>query len=361
MTATRIAYFVTPHGFGHAARAAAVMGAVAQINPEVQFEIFTSVPAWFFQDSLAAGFACHFLNTDVGLVQASAFKIDFEQSLQALGGFYPLAPSLIARLAETVRALNCALILCDIAPLGLFIAQQAGIPSVLVENFTWDWIYQQYAVADKCFTRHIDYLGPIFKSADYHIQTEPVCCHTSADLSAAPVSRKPKTAGTTIRKRLGLTRRDKLVLITTGGIPGTYGFLDRLAARRGVTFLLPGTSSAMKIIDNLILLPHRSEFYHPDLVDAANAVIGKVGYSTVAEVYQSGTPFGYVARSNFRESESMVEFIQKRIPAVAVDESEFADGNWISKLGDLLDLTPLRRDRVNGADQIARFIKELLS
>ncbi len=337
------------------------MEAVAQINAEIQFEIFTSVPTWFFQDSLAAGFTCHFLNTDIGLVQASAFKIDFEKSLQTLGGFYPLAPSLIARLAEAVRAYNCTLILCDIAPLGLLIARGAGIPSVLVENFTWDWVYRQYAVSDQRFTRHIDYLRPIFKSADYHIQTEPVCRPQPADLSAAPVSRKPKTAGTIIRKRLGLTPRAKLVLITTGGIPGTYGFLDRLAARRGVTFLLPGSSPEMKIIDNLILLPHRSEFFHPDLVDAADAVIGKVGYSTVAEVYQSGTPFGYVARSNFRESESMVEFIQKRIPAVAVDESEFADGSWISKLGDLLDLTPLRCDRVNGADQIAKFIQSLLS
>jgi len=48
----RIAYFVTPHGFGHAARAAAVMVALQEIDPTIQFDIFTQVPRWFFQDSL---------------------------------------------------------------------------------------------------------------------------------------------------------------------------------------------------------------------------------------------------------------------------------------------------------------------
>ena len=48
----RIAYFVTPHGFGHAARAAAVMVALQEIDPAIQFDIFTQVPRWFFQDSL---------------------------------------------------------------------------------------------------------------------------------------------------------------------------------------------------------------------------------------------------------------------------------------------------------------------
>ena len=36
----RIAYFVTPHGFGHAARAAAVMVALQEIDLTIQFDIF---------------------------------------------------------------------------------------------------------------------------------------------------------------------------------------------------------------------------------------------------------------------------------------------------------------------------------
>ncbi len=52
----RIAYFVTPHGYGHASRAAAVMAALLELDASIRFEIFTQVPAWFFESSLGESF-----------------------------------------------------------------------------------------------------------------------------------------------------------------------------------------------------------------------------------------------------------------------------------------------------------------
>jgi len=252
------------------------------------------------------------------------------------------------------------LIICEIAPMGILVAKEARVPSILVENFTWDWIYQQYIVSDNRIKRHIDYLQPIFSAADYHIQTAPICNHNSADLTTAPVSRKIKMAGGEVRKRLGVPVKGKMVLITTGGIPQGYSFLGKLKKFQNITFVMPGAGPAIKRVDNLIILPHRSDFYHPDLVNAADAVIGKVGYSTLSEIYYGGAPFGYVARSDFRESESMVEFIQGQMPGIAVSESEFNNGNWTDRLPDLLDLAPVKRNIANGAEQIGRFIEDLL-
>ncbi len=48
-----LAYFISPHGFGHAARACAVMSAILERMPGVRFEIFTEVPRWFFVDEPA--------------------------------------------------------------------------------------------------------------------------------------------------------------------------------------------------------------------------------------------------------------------------------------------------------------------
>jgi UDP-N-acetylglucosamine:LPS N-acetylglucosamine transferase len=152
-----------------------------------------------------------------------------------------------------------------------------------------------------------------------------------------------------------------MVLITTGGIPQHYEFIEELSKFRQIIFVMPGAGPVMKRVENLIILPHRSDFCHPDLVNAADAVIGKVGYSTLSEIYHGGVPFGYVARSNYRESESMVEFIKKQMPAIAVKESEFSDGKWTAKLADLLDLAPLKHNISNGAEQISRFIEDLLS
>jgi hypothetical protein len=99
----RIAYFVSPHGFGHAARAAAVMEAVCEMDPAVHFDIFTTVPGWFFDDSLkAAGFTYHQLTTDLGLVQKTAFEVDLDETLRRLNSFFPFSP---AQIAKTVDAL----------------------------------------------------------------------------------------------------------------------------------------------------------------------------------------------------------------------------------------------------------------
>ncbi len=360
MPVKSIAYFISSHGFGHAARAAAVMQAISENDPSVQFEIFTAVPSWFFQDSLSGPFNYHRLLTDFGLAQKTPFQSDLGETLRSLNAFYPVAPTQLADISHRIQRLGCRTIICDIAPMGLLVAKEVGIPSVLVENFTWDWIYQQYAAVDKDFNKHIKYLKPIYASADYHIQTEPICCRQSPDLVTVPVSRKPRISREQIRQRLRLLSDGNVILITTGGIPHRYGFFPKLAKLRKIKFVMPGAGPEIEIHDNLIILPHHSDFYHPDLANACDAVVGKVGYSTLAEVYHAGVPFGYVARSNYNESGPMVNFIEEQMPGIAVEESEFYDGDWISKLGELLKLPRAHRQGVNGAEPIGEFILSLI-
>jgi UDP-N-acetylglucosamine:LPS N-acetylglucosamine transferase len=360
MPANSIAYFISSHGFGHAARAAAVMQAIEEYDASVQFEIFTAVPSWFFQASLTTPFNYHHLLTDFGLAQKTPFESDLGDTLHSLNEFYPISSTLLDNLSKTIQRLKSRLIVCDIAPMGLLVAKNIGIPSVLVENFTWDWIYQQYATVNKDINKYIDYLKPIFKSADYHIQTEPICSRQSPDLVTAPVSRKPRTSRDQIRQRLGLRADANVILITTGGIPQHYAFLQKLAEQRQITFVMPGAGPEIKICENQIILPHQSDFYHPDLANASDAVIGKVGYSTLAEVYHAGVPFGYVARADYNESGPMVNFIKQQMSGFAVEESDFFDGEWISKLKDLLTLPRMHRQGANGVEQTGKFIFSII-
>ncbi|MFQ5686179.1 MAG: hypothetical protein ACE5GV_05910 [Candidatus Scalindua sp.] len=54
-----IGYFISPHGFGYAALASAVMVSMHDINPSIRFEIFTTIPEWFFLQSLSGPFTYH--------------------------------------------------------------------------------------------------------------------------------------------------------------------------------------------------------------------------------------------------------------------------------------------------------------
>jgi len=358
--ANRIAYFISPHGFGHAARAAAVMEAMAELAPATCFDIFTGIPSWFFEDTLPCGFDYHPLLTDIGLSQKNAFETDLDETQRQLDAFLPFNHATVLSTAKKMNRLGCTLVICDIAPLGIVAAGQAGIPSVLVENFTWDWIYAGYLKDRPRMASHVNYLKRIFETADIHIQTAPVCKPAAADLTTLPVSRKVKTAKPKLKARLGLTLHEKTVVISSGGIPQTYGFLEKLKDHKKVRFIIPGGSKTAQTCDNLVLLPHHSAYYHPDLVNLSDAVVGKAGYSTLAEVYHSGVPFGYIQRRDFRESAKLAAFIKNRMPCIGIEEPEFHDGSWIPKIENLLKLAPTRRNESNGAAQIASFLLDFL-
>lgn len=357
----RIAYFISPHGFGHAARASGVMAALHEIDPSINFEIFTTIPKWFFQDSLSGPFTYHSLLTDLGVVQKTPLHEDFPKTLQCLNEFLPFDPLKIKSLAKLVIDVESQLIICDIAPMGIVIAREAGIPSILIENFTWDWIYQGYSSYDGGISKHITYLKKLFETADYHIQTEPVCCHGTFDLTTLPVSRKIRTPRGQIREKLKIPAEGKAVMITMGGTSQHYSFSGQLTNQRDVYFIIPGGSASMHIHNNLLLLPHHSDLFHPDLVNACDAVIGKVGYSTLAEVYYAGVPFGYISRPSFVESEVLEAYIKKEMIGFAISEKQLEEGSWVSQLRKLLASPRILRNGSNGASQVAQFVCELLN
>ena len=174
-THLKIAYFVSSHGFGHAARSTAVMQALIKKIPEINIEIFTQTPEWFFAESIKGNFCYYTQRTDVGLYQSNPFDEDIPKTLEELNGFYPLKEKLLEKISKKLKDSAVDLVICDISPLGLLAARQANIPSVLVENFTWDWIYMNYLTENMHFNAHIQYLATVFANCNYHIKTIPFC------------------------------------------------------------------------------------------------------------------------------------------------------------------------------------------
>ena len=357
-----LAYFVTPHGYGHAARAVAVMAALRQVIPNIQLEIFTTVSAHFFADSLGPDFGYHHQMTDIGLVQKNSLQEDVPETVRRLDEFLPFAPALVEQLAQQVLALGCQVVLCDIAPLGLAVAKAARLPSILVENFTWDWIYEGYSSIDAGMARHIPYLRQVFASAETHIQTQPICAPQPVELVVGPISRKARTPAAQMREQLGLPSAAKVIMVTMGGSSWDFTFLRQLIRQSDYYFIIATNDSTLEQRDNLLLLPRHSTFFHPDLVNVSDAVIGKVGYSTLAEIYQAGVPYGYIPRPRFRESAVLSRFIADEMQGLAISPAQFQDGSWLARLPELLALPRLSQpDLTNGADQIARFVQERLS
>jgi hypothetical protein len=354
-----IAWFISPHGFGHAARSCAVIEAVHARRPQTVFHLYTSVTQRFFTDSLSAAFAYHLLETDVGMVQKTPFEEDLPATIERLKRFYPCDPELVADLARQVMALNCRLIVCDIAPLGIAVGRRAGITTLLVENFTWDWVYAGYRDYRRALQPFCHYLGELFAAVDYHLQTRPVCRPGSAHITTGPISRRARTDAGTLRRGLGIPPGARMVVVTLGGTSDLYAFSD-FSAGGDIFLVVPGSGETLTVRDRVLLLPTHSGFFHPDLMHAADAVVGKAGYSTLAEVYAAGVPFGYVTRTGFRESAILENFVARHMPSLEISEDALAAGLGTDLLTRLLALPRASARKRNAAGDAAAFICRIL-
>jgi hypothetical protein len=356
-----IAYFISPHGFGHAARACAVMNSLGKLVPTIRFHIFTTLPEWFFKDSLEITYQFHSYITDIGLVQNSPLVEDLDATIMRLDSFIPFKSCEVLEVVKIIKHEKCLAVVCDISPIGIFIAKEAELPSILIENFTWDWIYEGYSKSEPRFYRYIPYLRSLVQMADYHIQCEPVCTHDlRSNLTTTPISRPFRISPEAIRVSLNIPSQTKIVLITMGGIQGNLSFVDKCKNFDGAYFVIPGSYTLFSMFGNIRLLPHHSSFFHPDLVQASDLVIGKTGYSTIAEVFSAGIPFGYISRNRFRESSILEHFIQDHIGGFEITEDQFQTGDWLSEVHEWLQ-KPRRINTVqNGAEQASKFIYQLL-
>lgn len=356
-----IAYFITPHGFGHAARAAAVIEALHNRIPGAEFELFTSIPEWFFIKSLAVPFAYHHVKVDIGLVQTNPLFADYAKTIDELDRFMPFDPVLIDTLAGRLVQMNCAMVLCDISPLGIAAARQAGIKSVLIENFTWDWVYTGITELGTQIGNIIDYLEHVYAQADYRIQTEPLCKKVEADRVVGPVSRLPRRSAGEIRQQLGLAADAKMILVTMGGVKQDYRFLDLNAVPDNVHLVISGGDHRADSDAGVTWLPMDSDFYHPDLMNACDAVVAKVGYSTLAEAYNSGVPFGYIRRPDFQESDILAGFVESSMNGIQITADALYGGNWYHQIQLLAEMPRSSRRHTNGAQQISEFLAAKIS
>ena len=357
-----IAYFISSHGFGHASRASAIMEALEAAVPHIHFEVFTGTPEWLFRDAGLKDFTYHPGAVDVGLVQLGPMDHDLPRSVETIRNYLDSIPGRAAVLAEELKKLSIDAVICDISPLGIIAGRQAGLPVFLFENFTWDWIYELYVPECPDFAEINKRLREIFVQAAYRMQSEPLCDPLpDADILIPPASRKPHHTAAEFRKALGIPDSHRIGLISMGGIPENLDFAVDSSIPDHVTLLLPGTFERTEKRGNKILLPHHSGYYHPDMVHAADFVIGKAGYSTIAEVCAAGAAYGYISRANFRESDVTVAFLAARPNTLEVALDRFEAFSLDEEITRLLELGKTAPQSVNGSDVAAEFILKSIS
>jgi L-arabinokinase len=331
-----IAFYITGHGFGHATRTAAIALAVAERLPGVRLSLVTAVPEWLFRLSLPVPFTLRPAALDVGVVQPDAIRLDGRATLEAYAALLARLPALVDREAAQLRQDRVDLIVADIPPAAFAIARRLDVPAVGISNFSWDWIYAEYAADAPEYLGVVSAIRADYAGADLFLRLPfhgP--CDASPVVRDIPmVARRSRRTREDIRRQLGVNGARPVVLLSFGGFE-VQGIDFERVERLG-EFLFLATQAPPRPVRNVQVVPLGSIPYE-DLVAQADVVITKPGYGIVSECLANRTRVCYTPRGQFAEYERLLDGLQRFGVAEALPTADFLAGEWRASLHAVLE------------------------
>ncbi|KAH8100949.1 hypothetical protein BXZ70DRAFT_988629 [Cristinia sonorae] len=134
-------YYCSGHGYGHATRVSAVASHLLKLPKRQVVHIVSSAPQHVFAGSIALGALYRRADIDPVIVQPVAYRVDRRKSVDVLRSFLELKDRKIAEEKQWLQSIGASCVLSDAAFLGCAAANAAGIPSILITNFTFDSVY----------------------------------------------------------------------------------------------------------------------------------------------------------------------------------------------------------------------------
>ena len=215
----QIVFYVSGHGFGHASRDVELIRAMCALRADARIVVRTAAPERLFGPIAGAQVDVQPLEADTGLVQIDSLQIDEEESARQAARFHADFDRRVAEEAELLDRVQADVVVGDTPPLAFASAARAGVPSVAVGNFTWDWIYSVYPAFDRLAPGVIPAIRHAYASATLALRLplhggfEPMAAVTRDIPFIA--RRSTRDAGDT-RRALGLTGDRPAVLPSFG-------------------------------------------------------------------------------------------------------------------------------------------------
>jgi L-arabinokinase len=345
--------YATGHGYGHMTRLCEVLRAVRVRAPSLPITFVGALPEALVRRAVAGPLAFRAAATDVGLVQKDALEIDEPASAERCRAFDATWEERVAAEAAFLRVSEARLVLADVPALPFEAADRAGVPSVGMSNFSWDWIYRHLSRRQPSLARSAERAARAYPRASLMLELP-----FAGDLSAFPVrerigfvARRPRVERGEARRRLGLDERPA-VLVSFGGIglPGlTPAVLSKEPAFR---FLYPEELE----VDRLEALG----LHYPDVVGAVDAVVTKPGYGIVTDAIAAGTRLVYTERGDFPEYPIMVAEMTRHLACVHVGNADLRAGRIGDALREVLALPVPPKPDLDGAARGAERLLALL-
>ncbi|XWX03009.1 hypothetical protein VZO05_10895 [Aggregatilineales bacterium SYSU G02658] len=349
-------FYVSSHGFGHAARQQGLIAALGADGARVH--VRSAAPAKFF----AAAHHHHSQRFDIGMIQHDPLRYDVDATAAWYADFIAHEPDLIAHEVAYARQHDVRLILSDMPPVACAVGAALGVPTVVISHFTWDWVYEHYAARCAAFNPIIAHITQQYAQATLALQM-PFAHPFPQFPRVEPVglfANMPTRPRETVRRLFNVPDDHRLALLTMGGHGWGQTDVRALAGVRGWTFLtMPGAYEQVAHLAAARCVPVDFPAYH-DLIAAADVVVGKAGGSTVAEVIAHRAAMLYTLTDDWRESALLDAALRQHGRGLFVPLTAFERGAWVDLLEQAAALPPARQPlAADGPAQAAARLRPL--
>ena len=363
-----VCFYISGHGFGHASRQIEIINALARgrtasgaSSTEVDIVIRTSAPAWLFERTAHQPFTLLAGPCDTGIVQFDSLRLDERATAEEAAAFYRTMPARAADEARVLREHDVRLVICDAPPLACAAAAVAGVPAIVVSNFTGDWLYEGY---ESTFALHAPRVLPTIReayataAAGWRLPLHGGFTTVPGIIDLPYVARHAMHSRREVLETLGIDTGRPLALSSFGGYgvrdfdPATLDCLEKwtvvITGRERPAALPPG----VRFIDEARI--YDAGFRYEDLVAAVDVVVTKPGYGIVSECIANDTAMLYTSRGRFVEYDVMVRQMPNVLRCRFLEQDSLLGGRWVEALDRLLESPPPpRRPETTGAEVAA--------
>eukprot|EP00834_Sanchytrium_tribonematis_P000681 NODE_13_length_54415_cov_0.522424.p15 type:complete len:364 gc:universal NODE_13_length_54415_cov_0.522424:25509-26600(+) len=320
----KIAFYISPHGFGHAARSVPVVEALKE-----HFDIH--ICAGSHHKEFFPSFDFRIIDHCHTVVQDDAFSINVEKTLCMLHAEFSNWASFTELERLFLSEIQPKFVISDAEFIPLAAAQILEVPSFVFSNFSWDLIYESFDSVEVDKHKQIIFeMKKIYSSAHtvFEYQGRLSSLHTSkidiplfGRISDASKSDLTKNVEHLTKKWVlcifGGHQADTLVKrLTRINIPDNY-----------IVFMSFNEVTGTKLLNNCFAVNNRDHIL--DYISASDVIVSKLGYGIVSEVLLHGKPLIYVKRNPpFVEEESLEKMLHNRGTALEISKYDFLNGNW---------------------------------
>ncbi len=332
----RIAYYISDHGYGHAARSIAVIKKLVEENPDLEVTVNCSYPLQFAIDNLVGMERIKFrrVRNDFGYYTDENFDIDKEKTENRLKLCIGNIESYVNSESKFCKKRDIDLIISDISFKPFEVSDRNNIPSIGISNFTWWEVYKDLIGP----VEEVSKIRDIYEKADLGLilPLETGSSPFTEKKEIGLVSRSPTRDYSQMRRNLGIGDNDLLVYFSHGKSINDNKDIDigfKLGSPSNVKIL---TFKDNMLIDNPEFIIQDDEANVQDYIEASDIVVSKFGYSTVAEAIKSKKPMILTSREII-EDKAAIEKLRELKIAKDLKKDEFLSGKWIDEIGNVME------------------------